>query len=107
MRILVGFVCMGMIALVAVVLAAVQLLIKLLPLLVIALLVVVVVRLWEQRRRAPGGGAAAGASATGDAPPGACKRPAAPALGGALGDGAGVDGRRRPSRSVTRSSTPK
>ena len=56
MRILVGFVFMGMIALVAVVLAAVQLLIKLLPLLVTALLVVVAVRLWEQRRRAPGVG---------------------------------------------------
>jgi hypothetical protein len=55
MRILVGFVFMGMIALVAVVLAAVQLLIKLLPLLVIALLAVGAVRLWEHRR-APGVG---------------------------------------------------
>lgn len=58
MRILVGFVCMGMITLVAVFLAAVQLLIKLLPVLVAALLVVAAVRLWERHRRGPGVGRA-------------------------------------------------
>jgi hypothetical protein len=49
MRILLGFLCMGVITAIAVVLAAVQLLIKLLPLLVVAGLVVVAVRAWERR----------------------------------------------------------
>ena len=49
-----GFLCMGVITAIAVVLAAVQLLIKLLPLLVVAALVVVAVRAWERRGRPSG-----------------------------------------------------
>jgi hypothetical protein len=57
MRILMGFLCMGVITAIAVVLAAVQLLIELLPLLVVAGLVVVAVRAWERRGRPSGVGA--------------------------------------------------
>jgi hypothetical protein len=58
MRILMGFLCMGMIAAIAIVLVAVQLLIKLLPLLVVAGLAVVALRAWERRYRPPGVAAA-------------------------------------------------
>jgi hypothetical protein len=54
MRILMGFLYMGAITAIVVVLAAVQLLIKLLPLLVVAGLVVFAVRAWERRHRPPG-----------------------------------------------------
>jgi hypothetical protein len=49
-----AFLCMGVITAIAVVLAAVQLLIALLPLLVVAGLVVVAVRAGERRRRLSG-----------------------------------------------------
>jgi hypothetical protein len=54
MKVLLSFLLMGVIALFAAVLVAVQALIKLLPLLVAALLVVAAVRFWERRRRGPG-----------------------------------------------------
>lgn len=53
MRILIAVLCMAMIGTVAVVLAAVQALITLAPLLIAALIVVGAVRFWERRGRAP------------------------------------------------------
>jgi hypothetical protein len=73
MKILMGFLCMGMLAMAAVVLVAVQALIKLLPLLVAALLVVIAVRFWERRRHA------SGVAPPAPPHPPALRRPATPA----------------------------
>ena len=50
MRILSAFLCMGMICAVAVVVVAVQAVIRLLPLIIAAVLVLGAVRWWQQRR---------------------------------------------------------